>query len=175
MKKILLAIFVFCLLGCYTICDDCGGEPPEPPSREPFYVNNSGVAVKITFIMETNSSFIDENYYEYTRITKEIKNDWIICNYYNERYCSAANWDVPGGYEGYCSSINCGNLTSFKIEFLSEPKVCLVFDGEDEKENDIRYWKNYILTKENPPIANEYYYYITPELMQQAKEEYCSL
>jgi len=164
MKKILSIIFATCLLGC----DGTGTCPPEPPSREPVYVNNSGVAVKITFIMETGDVYS----YRYTRVTKEIRNNGIICNEYFDKSCSVARWNVPSGYEGSCGSINCESPTYFKIEFLSEPKVCLVFDGEDEKENDIRYWKNYTLT-EDTPTRNIYYYYITPELMQQAKEEYC--
>lgn len=174
MKKVLFAIFAICLLiGCATTC------PPEPPDQEPFYINNSGVAVKLTainIIMEERVE-IDSSYFVpiYTTIEQKIENNDTLCNYYMQGYnCATSNWQIIGGYEGIQMCYTCYEPMYFKIEFLSEPKRCLVFDGNVKVgENDVRYWENYTLSEKGSHHADIHYYYITPELREQAREEYC--
>jgi hypothetical protein len=149
----------------------CEGEPPEPPDREPFYVNNSGVAVNLILVTETKRiEYAEEDtiYYKFKRTTRkqEIKNNDTLCNYYlSGRNCSQERypWEIPNYWDE--SSVY------FKIEFLSEPKNCLVFDG-DKVDNDIRYWENYILTEETP-LQHGYYYYITSQHKAMARKEDC--
>ncbi len=154
----------------YTIIEN------EPPMLEPFYINDSGVTVNLTVIikfMEVDSI--------YARYEKEIRNNDTLCNYFLENEsCATAGWYVPHGYKDYYYYITgpTGSSTNkplyFKIEFLSNPKVCLVFDGDAKVgDNDIRYWENYTLIEERSLVRHFYSYTITPELMQQAREEYC--
>ncbi|MCL2283115.1 MAG: hypothetical protein FWC26_07340 [Fibromonadales bacterium] len=84
-------------------------------------------------------------------------------------------WSIST-YDDECDFINqsrdwCKEPAYFRIEFLDEPKTCLVFD-KDIADNDIRYWENYILTTETP--VRYYYYYITAEHRAMAKEETCN-
>ncbi|MDR0516970.1 MAG: hypothetical protein LBH25_08000 [Fibromonadaceae bacterium] len=162
MKKVLFVIFtVFLLqagvLGCY--------EPPESPELEAFYVNNSGVTVK--FIeRDTVKIYPDSNY---LRINEhEIKNNDTLCNYYLQENCSTSNWDALRGREGseYIPAY-------FKIEFLIEPKICLIFDGNVKLENDVRYWENYTFIKKSIPLLRFYSYTITHEHREMAREEDC--
>jgi hypothetical protein len=128
--------------------------------KHAYYVNNSEFAVKVTAIIKDSIDEPDYSYFRSTRYEKEIENG-------DKWY---PNFIDPPPY--------------FKIEFFSEPKVCLVFDGDAKiGENDIRYWENYTLVstaveKPSPEHTNYYYdynYYITPDLMQQATEENCNL
>jgi len=171
---------VICLLlaglsGCGTTC------PPESeiPEKIPFYVNNSGVALNL--ILVQNEYIGDSSgYYEFTetRRKQKINNNDTLCNSYLEGMsCSwgRSAWSIAT-YEGSCDFIDlsrdgCEEPAYFKIEFLNEPKTCLVFD-KDTVDNDIRYWENYILVKETP-LRHDYYYYITEEHRAMAKEEYC--
>jgi hypothetical protein len=156
LKAILFATFVVSLLqigllGCgYTTTET------DPPEWAPFYINNSGVTVKLI----VNYLHINNE--------QEIKNNDTLCNYYLQENCSAPSWDVIKGNE-YSEYIP----AYFKIEFLSEPKVCLVYDGEAKLENDIRYWENYTFIKKIPPVLYFYSYTITSEHKAMAKEEYC--
>ena len=174
MAKYIASLFVFFaiylpfagLLGCVHVTY---------ADRAPFYINNSGITVKLTKGENCeNNSFRD--------CEREIENNDTLCNKYLDKTCSFGHkWEISGGFVSDCGFIDCGlgsglggSTTYFKIEFLSEPKVCLVFDGNEKKENDIRYWENY--TKEegcDTCMTIPYYYTITPDLMQQAKEEYC--
>jgi len=126
--------------------------------NHPYYVNNSGVSVKITAVVSDTIDEPDFFSLQRTRYENEMKDgDW---------------WkpDLGRVLPPY-----------FKIEFFSDPKVCLVFDGETERENDIRYWKNYTLVSTDVEKIDEqhtnyfysYYYYLTPDIMQQATEENC--
>ncbi|MCL2283730.1 MAG: hypothetical protein FWC26_10500, partial [Fibromonadales bacterium] len=139
--------------GCF-VFDECfaATDCDELLILERFYINNSGITVKLT-----------AGKYE-----QEIKNNDTLCNYYLEsENCSTPNWDAILGYENeeYTPMY-------FKIEFLSEPKVCLVFDGDAKVENDIRYWENYTFIKKRNMILF-YSYTITPEHRAMAKEENC--
>jgi len=149
--------FVLCLLLAGLL--GCGlGQPFE---REPYYINNSGVDVKIT--INTNE--------------QEIKNNDTLCNsYLNESCAFGQDWEIIGGDDDDCGFIDCyANSTYSKIEFLSEPKVCLVFEGDAKVgESDIRYWENYHSADRGGGVIH-YYYTITPDLMQQAKEEFCTM
>jgi hypothetical protein len=145
--------FLVCVLAGVTGCFLISDEPPEPPTLEPFYVNNSGITVRLT--------------YDNIIHTQKIENNDTLCNQYLDERCSNPYWFVTHGYEGdlYISAY-------FKIEFLTEPKVCLVFDGDDKVENDIRYWENYTFIKEKF-TSHHYSYTITPEHKAMAKEENC--
>jgi hypothetical protein len=150
LKVFLFATFVVSLLQIGL--SGCGDTENELPELAPFYINNSGVTVRLT-----------SGEYE-----QEIKNNDTLCNYYLQENCSAHNWDVIKGYE-YSEYIP----AYFRIEFLSEPKVCLVFDGDTKAENDIRYWENYTFMKKSSLVLYFYSYAITPQHMAMAKEEYC--
>ena len=161
MKK-LEAIFLVCVITGITGCFLLPDEPPETPTLEPFYVNNSGVIVRLT----------------YDHLTQEIKNNDTLCNQYLDESCSNPYWFVNHGYEGdfyikpFYAPIETEKSAYFKIEFLTEPKVCLVFDGDDKVENDIRYWENYTFMKEKF-TSRHYSYTITPEHKDMAREEEC--
>ena len=149
---------------------------------EPFYVNNSGVSVKLTAIIEERYGNADSNYFKhiYIHSKQELKNNDTLCSNKLNENCSGNGWWIPSGMEGFegnCPFIKsegnyCSKPIYFKIEFLSDPKVCLVFDGE-EIENDIRYWENYVRIRKELDNPHVYSYTITPALMQQAKEENC--
>jgi hypothetical protein len=171
MKKTLLAIFAICLLqagllGCLgsggiTIIED------DPIRREPFYINNSGVTVKLTV----------GEYEQYTgKYEQEVKNNDTLWNDYLDKNGSNVHWRVPygGEYDDYITPFRTSEPMYFKVEFLSDPKVCLIFDGDARiGENDIRYWENYTLVEKRKPVNHFYSYTITPELREQAREEYC--
>jgi len=126
----------------------------EDAEREAYYINNSGVDVKL--IIDTNE--------------QEIKNNDTLCNFHLNKTCSfGQNWEIDGW------GVSNVNSTYSKIEFLSEPKVCLVFEGDTKVgEGDIRYWENYLVESSEDIWSIPYYYTITPDLMQQqAKEEFC--
>ena len=168
LKAVFLVYVLINFAGCG--CDDCT-PPYQPPKLEPFYVNNSGVTVKLTiggdFDLEDNV----------LTCTQEIKNNDTLCNQHLNESCAVRFWDVRSGYEGVESIYNYGDKpggkpTYFKIEFLTEPKVCLVFDEDDKVENDIRYWENYTLIKKSSTI-HFYSYTITPEHLAMASEEDC--
>ncbi|MDR0517689.1 MAG: hypothetical protein LBH25_11655 [Fibromonadaceae bacterium] len=162
MKKSLFAAFVASLLQAGLLgCDYCD----ELPVLERFYINNSGVTVKL-IEKYTIKIYPDSNYLHISE--QEIKNNDTLCNYYLEsKNCSAPNWDAVLGYEDdeYIP-------VYFRIEFFSEPKVCLVFDGDVKLEKDIRYWENYtFIKKEN---AKRFYSYtITTQHREMAREEDC--
>jgi len=169
MKKFLSLIFIACLLQAGLLgCD--GGCPPEPPQLEPFYINNSGVAVRITVIMEDGNTLFGDSYYRY-RYTQEIKDNDTLCNSYLNESCAVSRWEIPNGYEGCHFITPYAKPAYFKIEFLGESKACLIFDGE-VGENDIRYCENYTLMKKGSTIVY-YSYTITPKHKNIAKEEYC--
>ena len=157
MKKVLFAIFVASLLQIWLLgCLGCADTTTDYYLREPFYINNSGVTVELT-----------AGEYE-----QELKNNDTLCNYYlNDENCATANWLVPSDHDGGSFIHSTKEAIYFKIEFISEPKVCLVFNGA-KVDNDIRYWENYTLTKEYSEIRM-LYYTITPEHKAMAKEEYC--
>jgi hypothetical protein len=164
-SKIKILLF-FCMSLISCVCEDC----TEPIVLEPFYVNNSGVTVRLTVggYCEQEDNMI--------RCTQEIENNDTLCNLYlGYESCSNPYWFVTrdsenGGsyYEG-----GLGYITYFKIEFLTEPKVCLVFDGDDKVENDIRYWENYTLIRKRTKVHHYYSYTITPEHKARAREEDC--
>jgi len=181
------------LQGCWWIDDDAV-ECVECSDRIPFYVNNSGVIINLTVIMETEKRIFageDTAYYDstYTRYKQEIKDNDTLCNYSLNRGCSK-RWEIIDHYyENDWIFVKSSRYTSsdiykpmyFKIEFLSEPKTCLVFDG-DKMDNDIRYWENYILIEKysysdisSYYYSYMYYFYITPEHKAMAREEYCLL
>jgi len=171
MKKFLSLVFIACLLQTGLLgCD--GGCPPEPPTLEPFYINNSGVAVRITVIMEDGNTLFGDSYYRY-RYTQEIKDNDTLCNSYLNESCAVSNWNIPHAYDSCHIIIPYAKPAYFKIEFLGEPNVCLIFDGEAKVgENDIRYCENYALVKKSSTIVY-YSYTITPKHRDMAKEEYC--
>ena len=163
--KNLKAIFLVCVIvsvtGCF-VFDECfaATDCDELLILERFYINSSGITVKLIEIYP---------YSNYLHITEqEIKNNDTMCNYYLEpENCSTPNWHAIRGYEEeeYIP-------VYFRIEFLSEPKVCLIFDGDTKVKNDIRYWENYtFIKKENTKLF--YSYTITPEHRAMAKEENC--
>jgi len=162
MKKALFAIFVVCLqmglLGCG------GGEPPEPPVLEPFYINNSGVTVKL-IVKDVRVDLL------YPVGEQEIENNDTLCNQYLDESCSNSYWFVTRDSENGWNEGILGHITYFRIEFLTKPKVCL-FYGNTKVENDIRYWENYTLIK-NRGDVHYYSYTITPEHKAKAKEEDC--
>jgi len=170
----MIRFLAICLLlawlsGC-SDCDGCCDDADCDFEEAPFYVNNSGVAMDIILVIEKKQSeYIEEDttYYKFIRTShkQEIKNNDTLCNYYLERNCSRNRypWEIHDNWDE--SSVY------FKIEFLSEPKTCLVFDG-DKKDNDIRYWGNYRLA-EKTSLWRGYYYYITPEHKAMATEENC--
>jgi hypothetical protein len=166
----LKAFFLACVLasvkGCW--CEDCTGPYP-PPTLEPFYINNSGVTVKLTIggDCEREDNILN--------CTQEIKNNDTLCNQHlDSESCATRFWFVNPGHEGDESIGSYGEEPAyFKIEFFTEPKVCLVFNGDYKAENDIRYWENYTLIKEGRFAIHFYSYTITPEHRAMAKEEYC--
>jgi hypothetical protein len=183
------------LQGCWWLddyvveeCDDCF-------NRVPFYANNSGVTINLTVIMGSENAIFTEKdtayyYSEYTRYKQEIKNNEIMCNYENpydyhlsENCTNNTSWNVVDNfYENDWNFVKPSLYKPndiykpmyFKIEFLNEQKICLVYDGDDKLVNDIRYWENYILV-EKATYSHVYYYYITPEHKAMAKEEDCLL
>jgi len=174
MVKSITSIFVtffaiYLLLGCVE---------KEYTWREPFYINNSGVNAKLI----VDCSDRDRDYCE-----SEIKNNDTLCNYYlNQENCATDNWVAPSDNSNDDFIRNSKGAIYFKIEFFNEPKICLIFEGDAKiGENDIRYWENYIKMEESSNIRQNqslsdhswiyipYYYTITPDLMQHAKEEFC--
>jgi hypothetical protein len=178
MKKALFAIFAICLLQAGLLgCDSTTITDYYIHTLEPFYTNNSGVAVNLTI----RGYCEKEGYYPF-HCTQKIENNNTLCNYYMEGHsCAASDWQIPSVRKDSCDFIKesgpCKEPMYFKIEFLSEPKVCLVFDGNARVgENDIRYWKDYTFTEKvsvGDSYLYYYYYYITPELREQASAEYC--
>ena len=163
LKAVFLVYVLINFAGCG--CDDCT-PPYQPPKLEPFYVNNSGVTVKlIAKDMSLSVEFPDNE--------QEIKNNDTLCSQHLDESCAVRFWSIRPGYEGGDIIHNYGDKpTYFKIEFFTEPKVCLVFDGDDKVENDIRYWENYTLIKKRSTI-HFYSYTITPEHLAMASEEDC--
>jgi hypothetical protein len=171
----------------------CGDEhmPAIGKDRVPFYVNNSGVDVNLTVIMEFERERLtgeDTAYHEftYTRYKQKIKNNDTLCNssLYMGRNCGENvvrdPWEIRDYYynndwvfvkSSYYQYYGINKPMYFKIEFLNDPKTCLIFDG-DKAYNDIRYWENYILAGEAEYVYT-YCYHITPEHEAMAKEEYC--
>lgn len=131
MKKSLFATFVVSLLQIGLL--GCGYTTTDYYIKEPFYINNSGVTIILT-----------AGEYEL-----ELKNNDTLCNYYlYDESCATANWLVPSDRSGSSFIRGAEGAIYFKIEFLTEPKVCLVFDGDAKVKNDIRYWENYTFIKE---------------------------
>jgi hypothetical protein len=181
MRFLVICLLLAGLAGCS--CDDCCEDADcgrEFPSKMPFYVNNSGVDVNLILVQETKQGEYIEGdtiYYRFTqdRFKQEMKNNDTLCNSgLNGKNCSREHWST-GAY-GNCDFIPnyyywCEEPAYFIIEFLSESKTCLIFDG-DKIADDIRYWENYTLTEETSSYLM-YYYTITPELRAMAKEENC--
>ncbi|MDR2582399.1 MAG: hypothetical protein LBC75_02845 [Fibromonadaceae bacterium] len=183
MKKLaLLFVAIALLLGCGYEIIDYG-----QPELEPFYINNSGVIVKL-LAKDMHLKIDSDLNVSYFNSELEIRNNDTLCNSILQENCSNPNWNVNKGFEDfgwevnkgfeyseYIRSANSEKPTYFKIEFFTEPKVCLVFDGDDKMENDIRYWENYTFMKKGD-LSFVYYfsYTITPELKAMAKEEYCN-
>jgi hypothetical protein len=188
LKAIVLVCILCSLTGCFL------HNLPPSTNRLPFYVNNSGVDVNLTVILE-NETFKGEDtaYYhlESIRYKQEIKNNDILCNYSMSRYSdmscslnrkpweimdlnySENDWVFVKSVVLYTSHPEAYKLIYSKIEFLGNPKTCLIFDG-DKTDNDIRYWENYILTRDDEENRYvHYYYYITPQHKDMAKEEHC--
>jgi len=160
LKIILLACVLASIIGCG--CEDC----TEPATLEPFYINNSGVTVRLTIrgYCEQEDNKI--------RCTQEIENNDTLCNQYLDESCSNSYWFVTRDSENGWNEGILGSITYFRIEFLTEPKICLVFNGNIKLEDDIRYWENYTLIK-NRGDVHYYSYTITPEHKAKAKEEDC--
>ena len=143
--------------------------------KHAYYVNNSEFAVKVTAIIKDSIEEPDYSYFHSTRYEKEIENgDTWYPNFIDPGYGCAY---ISSPWHGVCEK-----PIYFKIEFFSEPKVCLVFDGDAKiGENDIRYWENYTLVstkvEKHDEHTNYYYdynYYITSDLKQQATEKNCN-
>ncbi|MDR0516409.1 MAG: hypothetical protein LBH25_05120 [Fibromonadaceae bacterium] len=153
--KTLFTIFAASLLPIW--CLGCSYTIIDYYKREPFYINNSGVAVRLT-----------AGEYEL-----ELKNNDTLCNYYlNDESCATANWLVPYDGDGRSFIHGAKGMIYFKIEFLIEPKVCLIYNGKTKAKNDIRYWENYTLIKEYSDMRM-LSYTITPEHKAMAREEDC--
>ena len=165
--KIIFLIFVIAsFIGC--TAEDWKDPPYDPINFHPFYINNSGVTIKLISKEESDIML------EITR--HELNNNDTLCNQYLGGSCGDLRfyWQIKTGYEGDESIGNYGDKpTYFKIEFLTVPKVCLVFDGYDKLDNDIRYWENYFLIKESNEKHHYYAYIITPEHRAIATEENC--
>jgi hypothetical protein len=161
MRFLVICLLLAWLAGCGSTC------PPEdePPEKVLFYVNNSGIDVNLILKTETKQGEDTEDaaYYTSTQThsKREIKNNDTLRNEYRAENCSPS----------YLAINLCGKSIYVKIEFLGEPKTCLVFDG-DKIANDIRYWENYALTEETSSYLM-YYYYINSSQKAMAKEEYC--
>jgi len=157
MKKALFVVFVICLQVGLLGFSGCGISTTDYYMKEPFYINNNDVTIKLT-----------AGEYE-----QELKNNDTLCNYYlNDESCATANWLVPSDNKGNIFIRDAEGAIYFKIEFLSEPRVCLIFDGKTKIKNDIRYWENYALIKEYSDMRM-LSYTITPEHRAMAKEEDC--
>ena len=151
--KLATLLTLFSIIGCG--CDDCG-EPPEPPQIEPFYINNSGVTVKLITKEDLD--------YRLKVIRLEINNNDTLCNQHMEsESCATPYWGVD---------VYDDNSAYFKIEFFTEPKVCLLFAEESKLKNDIRYLENYKFMKESS-TTHYYSYTITPEHRAMATEKAC--
>jgi len=192
--KVIFATFTVCLLpvwllGCWWI----DAPMPEPAAvKVPFYVNNSGVSVNLIVKAETENKIIngdDTVFYtsSHIRYQQEIKPNEILCHYehgyehhLSENCIGSKSFNVEDTYEKDWLFVKIYRPNDiykpmyFKIEFLGEPKTCLVYDGDDKVVNDIRYWENYTLM-EKATFSHVYYYYITLEHKAMAKEEYCLL
>ncbi|MCL2283116.1 MAG: hypothetical protein FWC26_07345 [Fibromonadales bacterium] len=190
LKAIFTAFAVYLLpawlFGCWWI----DAPMPEPAHvRVPFYINNSGGSVNLIVMAESENKIItgdDTVFYAFSHIRyeQEIKHNEILCNYehsyehnLSENCVGNKSFNIEDTYEAewlFLKRYGPNEPMYFKIEFLDEPKTCLVYDGDDKVENDIRYWENYILV-EKATYSHLYYYYITQEHKAMAKEEYCLL
>jgi hypothetical protein len=146
--------------------------------KEPYYINESGVPVKI--YMRWSSEYSHSYSYSYGYIqngdTLHRTLQDTVTFYFPNIY-----WNTPSTYDncGLTYGFDCKNPFFIMLQFLDEPASCLVYSGPVQNSPaDIRSWKAYEKGDTIPGVdSKEYFirqfYTITQEHRAMAKEKDC--
>jgi hypothetical protein len=155
--------------------------------KEPYYINKSGVPVKIYMEWVSEYSMYLHNYsYGYiqngdtlhrTFQEQKFSEDTAVFYFPNDYWNTPSTSDNCGLVYGFY----CKNPFFITLQFLDEPTSCLVYSGPVQNSPaDIRSWKAYEKGDTIPSVDSKkffvhLFYTITPEHKAMAKEEDCQV